>query len=78
MRRSAELHSRLARNRECLRKFSLAIRLSRLDSWGSPSLIMKFKLANLLAFLLFLVTALAQQDKPTRVFIRAGVKTCGM
>src|SRR5437763_17099023 len=38
---------------------------------------MKFKLATLLAFVLFLVTAFAQQDKPLRVFIRAGAKTHG-
>src|SRR2546421_12621253 len=38
---------------------------------------MKFKLATLLAFVLFLVTAFAQQDEPLRVFIRAGAKTHG-
>ena len=38
---------------------------------------MKFKLAALLALVLSLVPALAQQDKPLRVFIRAGIKTHG-
>src|SRR5213592_4370192 len=38
---------------------------------------MKFKLASLLALVLSLLSALAQEDRPLRVFIRGGVKTHG-
>src|SRR5437762_10154869 len=38
---------------------------------------MKFKLVSLLTLVVSLVPALAQQDRPLRVFIRAGVKTHG-
>src|ERR1041385_3930928 len=38
---------------------------------------MKFKLAVLLALVLFPLPATAQQEKALRVFIRAGVKTHG-
>src|SRR5437762_11692844 len=38
---------------------------------------MKFKLVSLLTLVVSLVPALAQQDRPLRVFLRAGVKTHG-
>src|SRR5437879_12475631 len=38
---------------------------------------MKFKLVSLLTLVASLLPALAQQERPLRVFIRAGVKTHG-